>query len=389
MADKYASANLPSKQIWKLTGPWWQIPLKVKPLNETICEVRPGGIPLLDSQREMAERTLQALGQRHGCRFLMAMAALETVATRSDKSPEELLVWHPPEAMPDEPALKFVRQETNDFINAWFEKYACRRLRNTAEAVYLYNSFCTHMLDWLVNRNEPVDLLFCRLHPQPFRSYWKNITFELDVTKDHEWFQNGEVHRGHPCRVRNLPIPVERISWCIFNAKNVRMCRWSGRMDWTLDVELMPLWEETTRQLETNRHKLYPKWKDYWYSVMDVILRRLSDSLRLYEKFYREIFEPFPEIHWHYDKSVERVVLAVKTEENGKVVYKTLYPGSVPASLDPRSNPQGRCGNVASKAAVLREMRALQSKSKNMRKPKRPKTEGVPVHNAPSGVEPG
>lgn len=239
------------------------MPVTVKaPHGHSEVEIRLGaGIRLLDIQRATAGAFLDQLGRRIGTRWIINREMLSTVARRTVRKPEECVIWNPSAERPEQfGRLRFGRPEADEFCRTFFQSNHCMRLQDLTEVVYMFNAFCKHAFNWLLNLQRPLDLVFCVLHPRPYREDWKQR-------------MNGDL------LAPDLFDDLEQIHWGI-------------------DVEPTKLWETHVAKLEAQRHK--EKGDGYWQSVLDFAKRRAPDMQRLYAKFQATL--PCPQIHPDGDK---------------------------------------------------------------------------------------
>lgn len=205
----------------------------------------------MDIQRATAGAFLDTLGRRVGTRWMINREMLATVATRTVRAPEECVVWAPAKARPEQfGKLRFGRTNADEFCRTFFQANECLRLQEITEVVYLWNAFCKHAFNWLLNLQRPLDLVFCVLHPRPYREDWKqcaNNALTMPFLSPEMFDRDGELIR------------------------------------WGIDVEPTELWDKHVAKLEAQRQK--EKGEGYWQSVLDFAKRRAPDMAKLYAKW--------------------------------------------------------------------------------------------------------
>lgn len=260
------------QETWILDGPHWKLPLWVKPPKEgeSESELRLGaGLHLLTIQRKTAGALLDQIARRVGTRWFIHREMLSTVARRTTRTPEECVVWNPSTERPEQYGkLRFGRPDADEFCRTFFRMNQCLRIQDITEVVYLWNAFCKHMFNWLLNMQKPVDLVFAILHPCPYRVDWK------------------EQMKG------NLLEP------CLLESAE------DDTIHWGIEVEPTEVWNKHVAKLEAQRKK--DKATRYWHSVVDMLKRRSSDMIRLYERYSAKKVIPYPSFHIVGDQKRKR-----------------------------------------------------------------------------------
>ena len=229
------------EELWTVRGSspvLWRIPFYV-----TWNEKAPEGalfsaVPLLKIQQAAADRVMRENGRRVKGMWMMTRADLRKVGelAKDGTDPETLLVWERPRTakQPRYRSTKF--RERDDFLDALYLLGVGQSQEEVAHWWYL---FCNHALDWVINKERPVDMFFAKITPLPFRVNWQekaNKTRLEMLCKRHvfthgnyldDWFKRGS------------PLGL--------NA--------DGTIHRYLQVELMPFWWKTIKQVERTRLK--------------------------------------------------------------------------------------------------------------------------------------
>jgi hypothetical protein len=154
--------------------------------------------------------------------------------------------------------------------------HACGVGQSIEEVRQWWCHFCNAALDWLINKERPVDLYFLKLHQSPYRQDWKDIV------------SRSVPHKGnHPHILRDHTEFLKRATQLDLAAMRGRACLRN------VEVEHLPLWWSMLSKAEKYRlRKLGPH--RYAKAFLDSVLRRLAATTRIYAEYARQVGSPCP-----------------------------------------------------------------------------------------------
>lgn len=259
----------------------------------------------MDIQREAAGALLDTIGRRVGTRWFVNREMLSTIARRAIRDPQKCVAWNPVVQFPeDHGTLRFGRALPDEFCKTFFRANQCLRLQDLTEVVYLFNAFCKHAFNWLLNLQRPLDLGFCIIYPCPYRIDWK-----------------------------------QRFTGDVADPKLLEKDAETGRIHWGLEIEPTGVWDKHVQKMEEQR--LIDKEGGYWQSVLDMIDRVSPYMTKIYERFKIQAARPHPEI------PVERTAECLDPLPGGTVPTEDQGRGAIAALDLPRKRPKGRRKAVA------------------------------------------
>ncbi len=272
------------RELWILTHDYWQLPISVEwPHQMDVAMVRIGsGIRLLDCQREVASQLLGRVGKLHGHRWMVMRHVLEQVARPADtENPEECVSWRPVKAWVQfkkkGKAALFERMKQREAFFSDFCKSGV--LPDPAHAEILFTAFCKHMLHTLVNRQEPVDLLFCELTPLPYRPNWMALVAKTEkATPDSARATMDDlIKRGTLDHFLDPALTF-------YNRK-------SETIHWSITVRHLEMWYRMVTAAEKARKRGRAPHV-YLRLINDAMKRTLPMALKCYAAYLAEIFRP-------------------------------------------------------------------------------------------------
>lgn len=289
------------------------------------------GIRLLDSQRDVAQELLEKVGKRYKNRWMVMRQHLESVAHKADtENPEECVSWRPVKAWVNfkhwskEVGPERLRQREAFFVD--FCKSGI--LSNPAHAELLWSAFCKHVLHTLVNRQEPVDMLFIELNPLPYRPNWKAL-----VTMT-EWEKLGQEMYD---RVTLEEMVKRGTADHLLHQRLTFYNRHAETIHWTVEIRHMEMWYRMVAAAEKARKKGKTTFA-YLRHIEDAMKRSLPTALKCYASYLAEIFRPslFTKIHTGAAGSP-----GTRTASMDKRMRAADKPRITPSALDPAS--KARC----------------------------------------------
>ena len=245
----------PIISLWLVTGRnpvQFSIPVRVTDSNYRLLEVQTCTSLLKIQERVLSELLTQRskVGERDGKEvWLISESELSKVATRAApdvQDPETLLMWgrFTYDSRPEN-----VRGRTAD-RDEFLEFCHSMGLGESREWVYFtWNQFCKLMMEWMINREKPVDLGFAKLHNCPFREDWKAIL---------TW-AFPKLGRGHRVTVSKksdlMPKLVKnrQILEAMFSTDLLTMTRDENYCTRHVEIELKPEWYRVVEDVEKER----------------------------------------------------------------------------------------------------------------------------------------
>jgi hypothetical protein len=264
--------------LWVLRESHWRLPIEVGLDEARIATVRLPKMPWLKAQRTAVNTVLDRLAFSKGedaCWFVIG-EVLDQHCDGTDKTdPEECVAWspnvygeYPVDNMPS--GVQWVVEQL----------VVAGLARTSAAAWLLYQAVCRFWMQQLVNRDEAIDLLFCKLHPMPYRVNWKTVLL----------YRKSNLQRIRQKLERELT--ADDLLAYNEETKTIR---------WNLEVVPSRWWIYCTNARERLR-KRKTKWKNqYWYEISRLLWQRVVRSGALYRSWLCEIVEPhtkLPRTSW-------------------------------------------------------------------------------------------
>lgn len=151
-----------------------------------------------------------------------------------------------------------------DFLDSWQDSAGIALNLSRAQSELLYRSFCSHMLDRLLNHEAPIPLIFATLHHCPYHHNWKGACHrrehKVKLTGKHDDEINFRLASPHFLGVRRNP-------YCYIVPH--------------IELEHLPPWYEAADRVEsTRRQTLGPA--AYAKLTITRVLSRIPLFTRLY-----------------------------------------------------------------------------------------------------------
>lgn len=208
-------------------------------------------VPLLKIQRQVLNELLCLHGRPFNGMWRLSPYELGRVAeTRADGTdPEELVVWGRRRSPP---------RPSKTEQDAFVDQLHLSGIGSHAECTLWWNTICNAALDWLINKERPLDMGFIRLHNSPYRISWQDRI-------SRRWSEHGRPRDMH----RDL------LNSSLFLTGDY------GELVRHIDVEHTPTWWTTIKQVEVTRLALLKD--DYAGQILASIRGRLSTTIRILE----------------------------------------------------------------------------------------------------------
>lgn len=258
-----------TEELWTVRGGKpvvWQIPVYV-----TWNEDGPEGavfpsVPLLRIQQKAFDELMVSRARKVNGLWMIIRSELRRVAkpAKSGSDPETLLAWERTRMDQNPSNQPEKREERDAFINALYLNGAGKSRDDVAHWWFL---FCDHALDWLINKERPIDMFFLRLTPLPFRP---------------NWIERTEKQR-HNCRGNKNFLTPERFGAWMNDGKLLGVNS-DGTISRHVALEHLPLWWKTIKRVESTRiQSLNPA--RYAAAVIDSVLHAIPAATRIYRNW--------------------------------------------------------------------------------------------------------
>jgi hypothetical protein len=331
-------------EVWVLQGHSWRLPLLVTwPEQFDVAFVKPHPIIRdIKSMLRVANDTLTPLECRSDPDgWWVQSKALHQVAQRAhNREPDELIYWINPKeyagtsihVMKDEKGAA----ERSEFFNRLLSRLSIPWITSVQDMEVLWRIFCGAMMDWLVNEQKPIDLMFCTLHPSPFRNGWARIWQNRNG-----WSEKftGSLHPSYHAF-----------------SKTAKVCYWF------LEVIPKKNWWRSTRKAEKVRRSEYgsKRYLKYWLKIRDR-LREQTKALYSAWRCQANLSSRNPYL--------DHVLGRTSPSHPGRKrqIIRDRKNNSVHIVWQSKERPNYRIGAVEKKAYNVRALRHLRFKKTDMR----------------------
>lgn len=267
-------------EIWLVAGRepvLYQFPLSVEFINRREAIVRPA-VPMLRVQIAVLANLFIDHAVRTGDSWRMKWKSLCRFAYHSEHScdPELLVVWERTRAN-----NFYISSEMSEFISTLYLK----GIGNSPEELnYFWVAFKHHILDWLINRERPVDLEFIKLHNSPYRIDWQQVVA----------YDNFRYYDTRYCSTRAAfemigRGTIQKASLTSLNLlafdRDHKVCRRHIEVEHTEEWDMISLSVEKERLSRLGGHEYI---REHFYSVKRVI----KQSIAAYRRWVKNISHP-------------------------------------------------------------------------------------------------
>lgn len=270
------------KELWVLSGRspvLWTIPFYVA-YDSNGLAVMESAMSLTLRQREAVAERLSLIGERKDGFWHVKRTDLEQAGTiTAGGDPELYFSWSLPRPQDEKPDPD--KDQRSEFLDALFMAGVGK---SRGELEYYWNQFCRHMLDWLLNKQKPVDLYFLKLHPTPYRANWKQI---LCGRYPKLWRTVGQKSGAMRDLILDQSGFREHLLCLDLLAWNMR----DGICYRHVEVEHCKGWWSNVRNTERAR-MINAGVFGYAKNVTDCLKRNLAASLRIYGAYLAQIARP-------------------------------------------------------------------------------------------------
>jgi hypothetical protein len=260
------------EEVWLIRGSapvLWTIPFWIN-FEEERSETATmfSAIPLLRPHLEAVKTLLAEIATYDKAMWTINRMDIERIGARVDMTTgveiEELFTWERRKSHQIDPAAREARKDIDEFLDSLYQT-GLPISRDWLGVIY--HQICTHALDWLINKERPLDLYFVKLHNCPFRMDWK------------EWM----------ARLRRFR--------CKYGSKDLTRRTETLRLERWIEVEPAKLWINQVKRVEDLRVQQVG-WRKYATYVSRASARFDETSRRIYDRWvenHRRAPRPFIE----------------------------------------------------------------------------------------------
>lgn len=333
----------------------WTVPVYVKWDNEEADVYH--AVPLLSKQQTALEEMLRTVGRPYNGMHRLTRTALASIAEKVEPfDPERFLSWERPRMAQAPEFHPEKRLERDEFLDALYQQGVGG---SRDEVEFWWNTFCTHALDWMMNKEKPVDMYFVKLTNSPYRMNWKNalLSRHPKLGRALAYCRDGKAEVIlHESGFYDDAVSLDLLA---MNPK-------SGYCYRHVEVEHQRLWWRTVKAVELKRlQTLGPG--GYAQHFMDSIRRRLKSSVRIYRQWLANIARPCAtdvesglvgEFRFAPHRKAANLL--------PKALRTWLVPVIVPNKL-PRFKPASSIEEISGEDGPLPDLRPVQSHAPDVR----------------------
>ena len=253
------------QELWTIRGNEpviWQIPCYVMRENRAELSVFEA-VPLLKIHKAAFDAHMEQFARKETGLWLIAKSELNRIGTpmEAGTDPETCFAWERPRKAKRPEFRPNLRKNRDDFLDAL---YLDGVGESRDEVEHWWYVFCQHALNWLVNRERPVDMYFADLVPLPFVNHWLHL---MERRRFNMWRRRKTLTKRE-----NLEKYLTEPHLLAGDKGNVIRRK--------LELELKPLWWETIKRVETERrHRLGSD--EYAAAVKASIKRAIPAAVRI------------------------------------------------------------------------------------------------------------
>lgn len=262
-------------ELWMIRGSkpvLWTMPFRVNAIGGAEVEAHLDW-PMLSTRQAAAVACLMLeYGRPYNGMWRLTLWQLRKIGSRArdGETAEDLFSWEraresqQPKYNPDR------RAERDEFLTALYQNGVGSSL---TEVEAWWQHFCNHALDWLLNKEKPVDMYFLKLHPTPLRRNWDY--------KAWSYFRRYKEIPKHPTPSDLLANKAA--------ANAFRSARWLAVMPGRICerhvmIEHTRMWWALMKKVEETRLKVL-KVNSYAQAVLDSLARGVGAAARVYSEW--------------------------------------------------------------------------------------------------------
>jgi hypothetical protein len=255
-----------TEELWSIRGydpVQWSIPFYVTPQGPSEESSAFPAIPLLRIQQSAVNARLKPRARLVNGIWMITRLNLHQIGTMATAGvdPETLLAW---DRKPLKQALKRPEKnvEREEFLDALYQVGIGKSREEIAHWWYV---FCNHALDWIINKERPVDMFFTRIHPMPYRA---------------NWIERTEARRMKLYSKRQSLMQPDWLKKWFENSTLLGLNR-DGTINRHMTLEFMPLWWQTIKLVEQTRLQRLKRFR-YAACVIESIRQASPAAARIY-----------------------------------------------------------------------------------------------------------
>lgn len=270
--------NTPPVETWMLYGSHWRLPVEVA---WTDYELRIAtvwlhtAVPWLKCWKAVAAKSLDSAGVgSDGTRWSFEREGLSRVAVPTTLEPEKVIRWSTEEEAyeldmeadyTDIAGNKETALRVRAFLRRMVDKLGLSGFESIDELEVFYYLLTHFMMRELIERNEPVELVFARLWPNPLKPGWQGGRRRMKMEAFVRKARNGLLVGSDSIKRNERKQALHR---------------------WRLEVIANPRWIESSRRAEANRLKLYGEFGYITQNRarMEAVWPTLLEALAIYRK---------------------------------------------------------------------------------------------------------
>lgn len=272
-------------ELWLFFGQTpvqWRMPFRYRALSETHGELWYALTPY-QWHKQVVDAMLEKIAKPFHGMWIIKRRDLEKTAAfiQGGGDPERLFSWSSKAAIVSDKPRPEESVEREKFIEALFQKQTIPNVSTWQELYYIYKEICLHMMDTLINKEQPVDLFFFKLHNCPLRQNWQMIQFaRFPKTSTVATRANMEERQGKSGFNDNLT----NVGMISFNPR-LRICHRHITVEHTRAWWKMMLRCEQTRLRQLGHEK-------YAAYFRESVSRFLGTAKRCFREFMAQIKAP-------------------------------------------------------------------------------------------------
>lgn len=241
------------------------------------------GLALYSVQRKAIEALLDvsSAGRDRGM-WRISRTVLEKIGElTTGGNPEHWFSWESPRREAASNPDPQSRSDRDEFLDALYQ-YGIGNSRSELE--FYWHQFCNHALDWLINKEKPVDMYFLALHNCPYRQNWRQVVLgrfpKLGRLLCHK--------RGVD---RDIVINQTGLDDALVNLDLLALQKKTGLAYRHIEVEHKRRWWKTSLRVEQARMARLgsPGYAAY---LLRSVKTRMAATLRIYVEYLEGVARP-------------------------------------------------------------------------------------------------
>lgn len=328
-------------QLWIIHGEGWSLPVVVQWFGE-MGRARVPDIPLTKPMLNALHEQIAKNAIYNGEDWYFIRQKLEVIGDLlpADAEIEEQVHW-------TRQIGRRVVVEQPPGMEGFFEGIASSgydKIKTAGEAQLLWGLLIRHMLDWLVNKKQPLNLGFAILQPLPYRPNWFSILMRRYLSSFYNYEggkkfgPGGRERTGVGLDWREAGRKAkEKILESMTDERLFFFSRKKQRAYWTLHVKHLSDWWKTTIRLEDDRKQRRPGLA-YVLDIQQEMKDRAKAAHEIFTDQASQARKPYPRIpkgaRYYSEREsqkytplklksigIDNAVAVVFDERTGKVVH--------------------------------------------------------------------